>query len=1069
MTKVIQDQAARDKIISKLGTNFLVEAGAGSGKTTSLVERMVNLIHTGTAEIQEIVAITFTRKAADELKVRFQAKLEEAWKKETDLDAEYRLGEALQNLERCFLGTVHSFCAKLLRERPIEAHLDLTFKELEEADDLDILAEAWQLYLQELMDQDSHHFREIAELGINVDDIFPWLKELKEYSDVAWVAETVSKPELHKDYEYFMMLIQEAKKFVPDAEPLKGYDALQKAVVTACQKTRFIDSLQDKDIIGIFSLFAKNLKPTYNRWPSKEDAQYYEEKITAAFEVNIKPLVQAWKEHCHPMIVSFLKGAVQSYEQLKKERSLLNFQDLMMHTSKLLKENREVRRYFQGKYRFLLVDEFQDTDPLQAEIMFYLTSEDSTEKTWTSCKPKPGSLFVVGDPKQAIYRFRRADIDTYNRVKQLMEEHGGEVLQLTTNFRTLDTVTKPLNSVFEKHLPVVETVYQAAYRPLISYHEDEGNSFSGVKLLSVPADVKKKEEIILKDAENIALTIHNLMMQGYRAKDFMVLTRYNDGVATYAKLIEDIGIPVSISGEVILGETREFQDLWILLKSFLDPTDEVGFVAVLRGIFFGISDEELYQWKHAKGIFSVYADIPDGLSADVKSKFALALSKLQHCQKQILTFSPTAAIEKISEEIGFYPLLLTKGRGKRMYKSLLQVIEALRKQEAAGNTTYKQVLETLTEMIFEKTVVANLEEEADAVRIMNVHKAKGLEAPIVFLAHPAKAVSPESFLSKHIKREDLSSKGFFTFTVDTGYQSKEMAIPLNWAAHKAEELMYLSEEELRIIYVASTRAEKALIISANGGNKKNPWNTLLEMETIEELEIPELDTVERKNPQSEITLRDFQSKTNSKHVWIDLSSEKSYDLWTPTKGKDYSEITIERESGGGKDWGTLIHDVFEKAVQGCDLTHYLKTALNKFKLPVAREAEVETYLQNLKKSELWGNLQTAEEVLTEVPFTLKVEKGHKLYPLITKNPEDKHPFFVKGTIDLIYKRHGSWTIVDYKTDRAKNMEDYEKLQVFYSSQLAFYKGAWEAVTGEQVSEGFLYFLLPDRLTAVDGS
>ncbi|WHY84143.1 UvrD-helicase domain-containing protein [Neobacillus novalis] len=1063
MTKVIQDQAARDKITSKLGANFLVEAGAGSGKTTSLVERMVNLIQTGTAEIQEIVAITFTRKAADELKVRFQAKLEEAWKKEKNLDAEYRLDVALKNIERCFIGTVHAFCAKLLRERPIEAHLDLTFKELEEADDLDILAEAWQLYLQELMDQDSHHFGEIAELGINVDDIFPWLKDLKEYSDVEWVTETVSKPELHEDYKYFMMLIQEAKKFIPDTEPLKGYDALQKAIVTACQKKKFIDSLQDKDIIGIFSLFAKNLKPTYNRWPSKEDAQYYQEKITAAFEVNINPLIQAWKEHCHPKIVSFLKGAVQSYEQLKKERSLLNFQDLMMHTSTLLKEIREVRRYFQGKYRFLLVDEFQDTDPLQAEIMFYLTSEDSAEKNWTSCKPKPGSLFVVGDPKQAIYRFRRADIDTYNRVKQLMEEHGGEVLQLTTNFRTLDTVTKPLNTVFEQHLPIVETVYQAAYRPLISYHEDKGIGFSGVKLLSVPADVKKKEEIMLKDAENIALTIHNLLKQGYRAKDFMVLTRYNDGIATYAKRIEDIGIPVSISGEVILGETREFQDLWILLKSFLDPTDEVGFVAVLRGIFFGISDEELYQWKQAKGRFSVYADIPDGLSAEVKAKFALALSKLQHCQKQILTFSPTAAIEKISEEIGFYPLLLTNGRGKRMYKSLLQVIEALRKQEAAGNTTYKQVLETLTEMIFEKTVVTNLEEEADAVRIMNVHKAKGLEAPIVFLAHPAKAVSPESFLSKHIKREDLSSKGFFTFTVDTGYQSKEMAIPLNWAAHKAEELMYLSEEELRIIYVASTRAEKALIISANGSNKKNPWNTLFEMETIEELEISELDAVARKNPQAEITLRDFQSKTISKHVWIDSSSEKSYDLWTPTKDKDYSVITIERESGGGKDWGTLIHDVLEKAVQGYDLTHYLKTALNKFKLPPAREAEVETYLQNLKKSELWGNLQTAEEVLTEVPFTLKVEKGHKLYPLITKNPIDKHPFFVKGTIDLIYKRHGSWTIVDYKTDRAKHEEDYDTLQSFYSSQLAFYKDAWEALTGEKVEAECLYFLTPNRI------
>ena len=95
-----------------------------------------------------------------------------------------------------------------------------------------------------------------------------------------------------------------------------------------------------------------------------------------------------------------------------------------------------------------------------------------------------------------------------------------------------------------------------------------------------------------------------------------MLTRYTDGVAVYAKTIEDMGIPVSISGEVILGETREFQDLWILLKSFLDTTDEVGFIAVLRGIFFGMSDQELYQWRQAGGRFSIYANIPSEISPE---------------------------------------------------------------------------------------------------------------------------------------------------------------------------------------------------------------------------------------------------------------------------------------------------------------------------------------------------------------------------------------------------------------------------------------------------------------------
>jgi ATP-dependent helicase/nuclease subunit A len=1063
MTKQIIDQAARDKIKYELKTNFLVEAGAGSGKTTSLVDRMVNLIKTGTAEIQEIVAITFTRKAADELKVRFQSKVEEAWKKENNLDIKFRLSEALQNIERSFLGTVHSFCAKLLRERPIEANLDLTFKELEETDDMELLEEAWQHYLQKVMDERPYLYDQINELGISVDHIFPWLKNQKEYSDVEWIKESVTKPTLRGEFQAFMKLLKEAKKSIPDEEPAKGYDSLQKAIIMAIQKERLIDITKEKNIISIFDLFNKSLKPTLNRWKSKEDAKFYEEKITSYFEVSIKPLLQAWKEYCHQPIVDIIQEALSSYESLKRERSLLNFQDLMMHTSHLLKKNPEVRSYFQEKYRFLLVDEFQDTDPIQAEIMFYLTSENPNEQIWTMCRPKAGSLFVVGDPKQAIYRFRRADIDTYNRVKQLMEEHDGEVLQLITNFRSVNTVTEPLNTVFEKHLPAVETLHQAAYRPLIAHHVDEGSAFTGIKRLSVPADFSKKEEVILKDAENISVTIQNLLKKGYHAKDFMVLTRYNDGVAVYAKMIEDLGIPVSISGEVILGETREFQDLWILLKSFLDPTDEVSFVAVLRGIFFGISDQELYEWKEKKGRFSIYSDIPEDLSPAIQEKFKDSLTILKLCQQRIRQFSPTAAIESIMEEIGFYPLLLKNGRSKRTYKSMLQMMEALRKQESVGNTNYKQIIESLTKLLFEKTAVANMEEEADAVRVMNVHKAKGLEAPIVFLAHPAKQVNPESFLSQHIKREDNSSKGYFTFTVKNGFQDKEIAIPLNWETYKAEELVYLTEEELRIVYVAATRAEKALVISANGSNKKNPWSVLFEMENIEEVEIPEIESVENAAA-NEITFAEYQAKTVSKLAWLEQSKGKSFEHWTPTKDKDFSDVfEIEREAGGGKEWGTLIHDVFEKAVQGKDVSRYIKVALSSNNIPTSREDEVINYLTNLRTSELWDEIQTADEVLSEVPFTLKVEKKDSLYAQITKNPEYQHPFYVKGIIDLIYKKNSEWKIVDYKTDRAKRKEDYEKLQAFYCTQLSFYKQAWEEITKEKVKSKSLYFLEPNEI------
>lgn len=361
MTNIVVDQEARDKIKYELHTNFLVEAGAGSGKTTSLVERMVHLIYTNTCKIEQIVAITFTRKAADELKIRFQSKLESVWKTEEDIERKERLAEALQNIDRCFLGTVHSFCAKLLRERPIEASLDISFKELEDADDLELLEEAWQLFLQREQIEKSSLLAEIQELGIKVEELYDSLCQMRQYTDVEWVTDKVVKPELHSSFVSLMNLVKEAKRLIPEEEPSNGYDALQKIIVQALQKERFLDPSNDRDIIALLELFNKKIKVTQNRWPSKEDAKFYEGKFIDLVAVNVAPLVQQWKEYCHPKVVSFLQGAIHVYNNLKNERSLLNFQDLLIHTTDLLKENAEVRSYFQAKYTRLLVDEFQDS------------------------------------------------------------------------------------------------------------------------------------------------------------------------------------------------------------------------------------------------------------------------------------------------------------------------------------------------------------------------------------------------------------------------------------------------------------------------------------------------------------------------------------------------------------------------------------------------------------------------------------------------------------------------------------------------------------------------------------
>jgi ATP-dependent helicase/nuclease subunit A len=483
-----------------------------------------------------------------------------------------------------------------------------------------------------------------------------------------------------------------------------------------------------------------------------------------------------------------------------------------------------------------------------------------------------------------------------------MSEHGGEVLQLTMNFRTLDTVTTQLNDVFVKELPESETKYQAAYRPLNSYHEDLDARITGIKKLVVPEEFSTKQEVILqKDAENISLYLQKLLQEGHKPKEFMIITRYNDGIDVYARTLEAAGIPISVSGEMMIGATQEFNELLLLLNVFVDTTDRIPTVAALRSVWFGISDEELFQWKTAGGSFSIFAQTPESLKEASTHPVEKALSKLRMYAKWVSANSPVVAIEKILENIGFYPLMLARGYGKREHTQFLQLIEALRKEEDAGNTLYYSAVHFLTKAIESKTKVVNLDEDANAVRILNVHKAKGLEAPIVFLAHPGKKTDISVFISSHIKREEQGSKGYFRFTKKFGNPPKSIAQPKNWEEHKAEEETYLLQEEIRILYVAATRAEKAIIISAcEKKNTKNPWNMLLNgLTDIEEVSIDLDEALEKETNIETITQQTYQQETEHLSDWIEESAAPSFTKFSPTDDKEeIYTLGIEREEGG---------------------------------------------------------------------------------------------------------------------------------------------------------------------------
>ncbi|PYZ98313.1 hypothetical protein CR205_06865 [Alteribacter lacisalsi] len=1054
MTELI-DQKQRDLIDQDLERNFLVEAGAGSGKTRSLVTRMSNLVVTGKYQIHEIVAITFTRKAADELKERFQAALEKLSSTVSEPVKRDRIARALENFDQCFLGTVHSFCSKVLRERPVEAGLDFDFRELDDLEDDALLDQAWEMYLTGIRSEQEEKLKNFEEAGIDVAELRSALKTVKEYEDVTWFATPVERPDLDSAFKRILDFIEYAKRSMPGTKPAKGYDKLQEKLLTAMRRLSYFDLDQNRTRLQLIKLFETKPAVTLNRWESKDEAKDLKEKAAILHE-DTCAFMEKWYEYAHSLIVPFLRPALLTYSGLKKELSQLNFQDMLLLTAKMLREQPETRKYFSQKYKCLLVDEFQDTDPVQAEIMLLLTGSLEYENEWTRQVPKPGSLFVVGDPKQSIYRFRRADIDIYQKVKHMIAMTGGETLNLVMNFRTTSRITTRLNPVFKTAMPEIENAYQAAYRPLVSFKEDEeDDAVKGIYTLTIPDG--KKDEVIIDEAGRVAGIIQEMIRTGAaKPADFMVLTRYNDGVLVYTKALQAKGIPVMTSGEVNLGDDEMLRSLAHLYMYMANPASSFYFSAVLKGPFFGVSDALLVKYRKAGGELHAYSSLPDPLSSEDRSVLAVCFEKIRLYLKWSREHLPVTVMEMTAEDLGLFVSAMKAEKTARDAVHYYQMIQKVRDEESRGLTLFgdcaRLFRDLVTERVHEELL---LPEDQQAVRVMNVHKSKGLEAPYVFLVHPKKSTDPGKHVDRHIERSEKESTGYFTFQKSAGLFRREMiARPENWDEKKEEETTYLTAEETRLLYVAATRAEEMMVVSRTDSStdKGNPWLPLVRgIPGLEEIPVPEESEEEPEKAKGKyLEASSYERFLHERDSWIKSASTPSYQLKTPSQKDEETDVfTLERATGGGADWGTFVHALFERQIRHGDADEGVITQmLADHELEMDRGAEALDALNVFMKSNLWLRLTKSDNVMTEVPFMYR-QPG-----------EDKYASacFLNGIIDLIFIEDGSWVIADFKTDRLKDSSQLPELKAYYQKQLDLYSEAWRDMTGQPVKETTLYFV-----------
>ncbi|MBD3265921.1 AAA family ATPase, partial [bacterium] len=971
------DQDQREIILNQLDTTMLVEAAAGTGKTTSMVGRLTALLRYGKCEVEQIAAVTFTRKAAGELRSRFQIALERSLKEENlDDKKRQRLERALGKIEQCFIGTIHAFCGRLLRERPVEAKIDLSFSELDDPADRLLREQVWDEFAAEMLAGDHPDLQLLDEAGLGIHQLKSAFLQIADYPDVdEWPVDDVPMPDFDPILKaltgYVAHMRHVAKEFPKDC----GTDTLMPKYKLISRLAWYFDLTKPARVMEILSIFG-NAKVTQKNWPGQKEQALDEKNRWEEFiETVVEPAKKQWFAYRYKLIMRILYRAMEKYEQRRLRMGVLNFQDLLLKTAQLLRDHPHVRRYFRNRLTHLLVDEFQDTDPIQAEILLLLTADDEEVEDWRHCRPVPGSLFVVGDPKQSIYRFRRADIVTYNRVKKIIRESGGEQVSLSANFRTEKPLLEWANSVFADWFPDTADDYSPAY---VAFDAGRPVEYEGpyLRTLTAAKGMNKQESQEL-EADHIARRICNEYHAGTaRPGDFMIVSWKKGSLSTYAEALKRYQIPHLVSGGGSLNQSKALALLKVCLNAVLHPENPIALVALLRSELFGLPDTRLFAFKKARGEFSFLRRVPQG--KEFTQEFESIFQRLKDYERWMRKLPPVTAIEKIVDSIGLSALAAKGEGGNEEAGNLCKAMELIRarQEEFSSLDDVMAFLDDLINQSIAYDSIPGKPYDQSVVQVMNLHKVKGLEAPVVFLANPSgkSAHRPEL----HIDRGSGLVRGYLRIYEESGFQQKDLACPMDWPQMEEEEQKYFDAEEIRLLYVAATRAKREMVISLREDRKKqNYWNFFdAALSDVEPMPVPEAAEMVAETPSS-FDLNDIQpALAGMQNKWRAIA-RPTYRLQSVK-----SRVVEGRESYGefgehGSEWGIVIHQLLEHAMNDpqADLSLMAQIYLQEQNLQeMHTPEEMVAAVQSVVGSDIWKRARQGKQCFTEIPFQ-SLERG----------------------------------------------------------------------------------------------
>ncbi len=844
----LEDRSDRDAIRDDLDSTLVVEAAAGTGKTTALVRRILSVVSSGRGELSRLVAVTFTEKAAGELKLRLRGELErgrtEARAKGDD-EVRKRLERGLTQLEEAHVGTIHGFCADLLKQRPLQAGVDPLFEVATEEEMDRLYRRAFDRWLQEKLSDpppgvrrlmrrpamwDEGPVDKLHRAGYDLLDVrdFPARWQIRPFDRDGEIDALVERAfalaekaaEAASDRDYLYLDLNELLAFVQD---LKGQEQVS--------GRRDYDVLEHR--LGSLKLGKKKGRGPYAEGIARE--KLIAERDALAFD--LASFQKRASSDLAAHLQNELRELVDRYEALKSKRGRLDFLDLLARARDLLKGDPEVRRELQSVFTHIFVDEFQDTDPLQAEILLLLASADPDEDDWRKIVPVPGKLFLVADPKQSIYRFRRADVALYQRVKNQLVRAGARRVHLTVSFRSVPAVQELVNSAMTEAMKPTAENHQADYVELHA-HRSKTEGQPAVVVLPVPRPYGDWDKVVfyaIQRSEPLAVAswirwlLEESHSHGWRMSsrggearpvapsDICLLFRrfrsFGRAVTQpYVEALSALDIPHVLVGGRGFHQREEIEAMRVALAAVERPDDELSVFSTLRGPLFSLGDESLFLFRSRHGPLHPFRATRGPLEGDAVSVRG-ALDVLASLHRDRNRRPVALTIRKLLDETRAHAGFALWQAGDQVLANVLRLVQIARTFEESGGLSFRGFVDHLDSLSEEsdRSEQPMIEDGVEGVRLMTVHKAKGLEFPVVILCEITSPFS--SGASRHVDPD----RKLFAMRLAGGS-------PWELIEHEDTEAQRDRAESLRLLYVAATRARDVLVVPAVADEpQENGW------------------------------------------------------------------------------------------------------------------------------------------------------------------------------------------------------------------------------------------------------